>query len=85
MRRIAFVPGTFEDFTGWSTGNKKIYTRIIRLIKDVQRDPFSGAGKPEPLKHELQGLWSRRIDDKNRLVYKVADQEIIIISCKFHY
>ena len=85
MRRIGFVPAAFEDFTEWSKGEKKVYARIIELIKDVQRDPFSGIGKPEPLKHELQGLWSRRIDDKNRLVYKVADQEIIIISCKFHY
>ena len=85
MRRIGFVPAAFEDFTEWSEGDKKLYARIVELIKDIQRDPFSGLGKPEPLKHELQGLWSRRIDERNRLVYRVTDQEIIIISCKFHY
>lgn len=85
MRRIAFVPAAFEDFTEWSKIDKKTYTRIIELIKIIQRDPFSGIGKPEPLRHELQGLWSRRIDEKNRLVYKTTDEEVIILSCKFHY
>lgn len=85
MRRIAFVPAAFEDFTEWSKIDKKTYTRIIELIKIIQRDPFSGIGKPEPLRNELQGLWSRRIDEKNRLVYKATDEEVIILSCKFHY
>lgn len=55
------------------------------LIKDIERDPFVGIGKPEPLKHDLAGLWSRRITDEHRLVYKVAEEEIIIVSCRFNY
>jgi toxin YoeB len=85
VRRVAFVPAAFEDFTEWSRADSKTYARIIELIKNIQRDPFSGIGKPEPLRHELKGLWSRRIDEKNRLVYKATDEEVIIISCKFHY
>ncbi len=64
---------------------KKVDAKIVSLIKDVQREPFSGLGKPEALKHELSGLWSRRITKEHRLVYSVSDQEIVIISCKFHY
>ena len=85
MRKIAFLPTSFEDFNGWATEDKKIYARIVKLIKDINRSPFSGLGKPEPLKHELQGLWSRRITNEHRLVYKVTDEEIIIVSCRFHY
>jgi len=83
--KSAFVPKSFEDFTEWSAVNKKLYTRIVELIKNVQRNPFEGMGKPEPLRHELSGFWSRRINEKHRLVYKVTDDEIIIVSCKFHY
>jgi toxin YoeB len=57
----------------------------VTLIKDIQRDPFSGLGKPEALKHDLSGLWSRRITQEHRLVYNVTDEEIVIVSCKFHY
>lgn len=85
MRKVAFVPKAFEHFTQWSSLDKKIYARIVELIKDAQRDPFNGIGKPEPLKHELVGLWSRRINNEHRLVYSVSDEEIIIVSCKFHY
>ncbi|MGI8468114.1 MAG: Txe/YoeB family addiction module toxin [Pyrinomonadaceae bacterium] len=85
MRRIAFFPEAFADFNLWASENIKIQTRIIELIKDIGRNPFSGIGKPEPLKHELKGLWSRRITDEHRLVYKVYDDEIVIYSCKFHY
>ncbi len=85
MRNVAFVPKAFENFNHWAIENKKIYARLIELIKDIQRNPFSGIGKPEPLKHELKGLWSRRITDEHRLVYKVDDKEVLIISCKFHY
>ena len=73
MRRIAFLPEAFEHFNLWSRENKKIHTRIIELIRDIGRDPFSGIGKPEPLKHKLKGLWSRRITDEHRLVYKVRN------------
>ncbi|MCZ8047859.1 MAG: Txe/YoeB family addiction module toxin [Microcystis aeruginosa K13-05] len=65
--------------------DKKVDAKIVSLIKDVQREPFSGLGKPEALKHELSGLWSRRITKEHRLVYSVSDQEIVIVSCKFHY
>jgi toxin YoeB len=65
--------------------DKKVDAKIVSLIKDVQRESFSGLGKPEALKHELSGLWSRRITKEHRLVYSVSDQEIVIISCKFHY
>ena len=63
----------------------QIYGKVVDLIKDIQRDPFSGLGKPEALKYDLSGLWSRRITKEHRLVYSVADEEIVIVSCKFHY
>ena len=85
MRQIAFESDAFQDFTDWATINRKIYQRIATLIKDILRQPFAGIGKPEPLKQELQGYWSRRINDEHRLVYKVTDDAIIIISCKYHY
>ncbi len=85
MRRIVFESGAFDDFTAWATENKKLYAKIVRLIKDVQRSPFTGLGKPEPLRHELKGYWSRRIDIEHRLVYKITDEAIIVIACKYHY
>jgi len=85
VRRIAFLPTAFDDFSQWATNDRKVYARIVKLIKDIDRDPFVGIGKPEPLKHELAGLWSRRITDEHRLVYKVTDKEIIVVSCRFHY
>ncbi len=69
----------------WANENKKIHARIADLLKDIQRNPFSGIGKTETLKHDLKGLWSRRINDEHRLVYEVKDKEIIIHSCRFHY
>ena len=85
MKRIIFENNAFEDFVSWSKENKKLYARIVQLIKDVQRSPFSGIGKPEPLRFELSGYWSRRIDDEHRLVYKVTEDAIIIAQCKYHY
>jgi toxin YoeB len=85
MRRVAFLPQAFEDFNRWAVEDKKIHGKVVDLIKDTLRSPFSGLGKPEPLKHELKGLWSRRITDEHRLVYKVAEEEIVIYSCRFHY
>jgi toxin YoeB len=83
--RIIFESSAFDDFTNWATEDKKLYAKIVRLIKDIQRSPFTGIGKPEPLRHELKGYWSRRIDIEHRLVYKVTGEAIIIISCKYHY
>jgi toxin YoeB len=65
--------------------DKKVFKKILELIKDIQREPFSGIGKPERLKYELQGYWSRRITDEHRLVYKIEEDLLIILSCKYHY
>ncbi|MBL1208349.1 Txe/YoeB family addiction module toxin [Geminocystis sp. GBBB08] len=85
MRKVAFLTRSFDEFNQWAINDKKIYAKIVDLIKDIQRNPFSGLGKPEALKQELSGLWSQRITREHRLVYRVCDQEIVIISCKFHY
>lgn len=85
MRKVAFLARAFDEFNLWAVQDKKIYTKIVSLIKDINRDPFAGLGKPEPLKHDLSGLWSRRITDEHRLVYRVTDEEIVVVSCKFHY
>lgn len=85
MRKVAFLTRSFDEFNQWAINDKKIYEKIVNLIKDIQRNPFSGLGKPEALKHELSGLWSRRITKEHRLVYRVSEEEIVIISCKFHY
>lgn len=82
---ISFEASAFDDFTEWSTVDKKCYKRIVSLIKDISRNPYQGLGKPEALKHELHGYWSRRIDDEHRLVYKIENNRLIIISCKYHY
>jgi toxin YoeB len=85
MKRIEFEQAAFEDFTEWATGDKKIYRRIVALITDVLRHPYTGIGKPEPLRHQLQGYWSRRITDEHRLVYRIEGDEVIIIACRYHY
>jgi toxin YoeB len=71
MRNITFAPEAFEHFNGWAAQDDKIHRKIITLINDIIRQPFTGLGKPEPLKHDLKGYWSRRITDEHRLVYKV--------------
>ena len=83
-RQISFEPNAWDEFMSWQN-EKKIQRRITELIKEISRDPFHGTGKPEPLKHGKSGYWSRRIDDTNRLVYKVTDTAILIYSCKHHY
>ena len=85
MRRIAFLPAAFKDFRYWIEHDERMYKRLIGLLEDMLHDPFRGIGKPEPLKYELVGLWSRRINDEHRLVYKVTEDEIVIVSCRFHY
>ncbi|NEO85371.1 MAG: Txe/YoeB family addiction module toxin [Spirulina sp. SIO3F2] len=84
-RRIVFEAAAFADFNEWLRRDRKLHRKIITLIKDIERSPFSGLGKPEPLKHELSGYWSRRIDSEHRLVYTVTDDEIVIIACRYHY
>ncbi|MDZ8258689.1 Txe/YoeB family addiction module toxin [Nostoc sp. ChiQUE01b] len=85
MKNITFALEAFEQFNDWAAQDKKIHRKIITLINDIVRQPFTGIGKPEPLKHELSGYWSRRITDEHRLVYEVTETEIIILSCRFHY
>ena len=73
------------DYLSWQETDLKILKRINDLLKDTERDPFHGIGKPEPLRHDLSGLWSRRIDGKHRLVYRVRDGKLEIVSCRDHY
>ncbi|MBP0965279.1 MAG: Txe/YoeB family addiction module toxin [Oscillospiraceae bacterium] len=75
----------WEDYLYWQGEDRKTLKRINLLIKDIERNPFDGIGKAEPLKHDLSGLWSRRIDDVNRFVYKIEDGQLYIISCRYHY
>ncbi|WP_103670531.1 Txe/YoeB family addiction module toxin [Pseudanabaena sp. BC1403] len=84
-RRILFEAEAFEDYNAWAKMDRKTYNKIVELIKDIERSPFSGIGKPEPLKYGLSGFWSRRISDEHRLVYQVTDTEILIAACKSHY
>ena len=85
MLDLLFLPEGWEDYLYWQTQDKKTLRRINTLIKDIQRNPFEGLGKPEPLKGNYQGWWSRRIDEVNRVVYKVENQQIIIAQCRTHY
>ena len=75
----------WNDYIYWSTQDKKTLKRINQLLKDIDRNRYDGIGKPEVLKHELQGFWSRRIDETNRLVYKIENDSIIILHCRGHY
>ena len=83
--KIIFSKNSWEDYISWQSENKKMLRKINELIKDIQRTPFEGKGKPEPLKYDLAGYWSRRIDREHRLVYQVNKKEILIYSCRFHY
>ena len=85
MRRISFEGSAFDEFVEWSKTDRKIYERIVNLIADTLRHPFTGIGKPEPLRSELHGYWSRRITNVHRLVYKVTNEAVIIASCRYHY
>lgn len=85
MTSLEFDVAAFEDLAWWVEKDRTQALRIIRLIREIQREPFSGIGKPEPLKHELKGCWSRRIDQAHRLVYQVSDSKIRILACRYHY
>lgn len=84
-RLLSWTDEAWNSYVYWQTQDKKTLKRINKLITDVQRSPFEGIGKPEALKENLSGFWSRRIDDTNRLVYAVDDSAITIISCRYHY
>lgn len=83
--RIVFSGNSWEDYTSWLIEDKKMLKRINELIKDIQRTPYEGKGKPEPLKYDLAGYWSRRIDREHRLVYQLRGNDMLIISCRYHY
>ena len=75
----------WDDYLYWQKTDKQMLRRINELIKDALRQPFTGLGKPEPLKEDLRGYWSRRITDEHRLIYKVLDNQIVIVQCRYHY
>ncbi len=83
--RLLWHENGWEDYLWWQAQDKKTMKRINLLIRDMQRSPFDGIGKPEPLKDNLSGWWSRRIDEENRIVYRVQDDAIVIASCRNHY
>ena len=82
---LAWTKEAWKDYLYWQNQDRKTLKRINKLISDIQRSPFAGVGKPEPLKENLSGFWSRRIDETNRLVYVVDDNRLTIISCRYHY
>lgn len=85
MRTVSFHADAWQDFTAMATKEPKLFERLVRLINESARDPFTGIGKPEPLRHELKGWWSRRLSDEHRLVYRVTDETIVIAACRLHY
>jgi len=84
-RLLCWTDESWRDYVYWQSQDKKTLKRINKLIADVKRSPFEGIGKPEPLKENLSGFWSRRVDESNRLVYVVEESSITIISCRYHY
>ncbi|EMI5492196.1 Txe/YoeB family addiction module toxin [Providencia stuartii] len=84
-RFLIWTDQGWEDYLYWQTQDKKTLKRINKLIDDTKRTPFYGIGKPEPLKENLAGFWSRRIDETNRLIYSIDDEGLTIIACRYHY
>jgi toxin YoeB len=85
MRNVKFTDEAWIGYSYWQTQDRKTLKRINDLIKEAQRDPFTGIGKPEALTHSLSGFWSRRIDETNRLAYEATEEDLVIISCRYHY
>lgn len=83
--KLVFATHAWEDYLYWQKTDNKVLKRINTLIKDIQREPYDGIGKPEPLKHGLSGYWSRRINDEHRIVYRYKDDSIQIAQLRFHY
>jgi len=83
--RLIWSDRSWDEYVDWQNQDKKILKKINSLLKDIKRDPCDGIGKPEQLKHELAGCWSRRITDEHRLVYEISDYSIGVVSCKYHY
>ena len=85
VKNLEFDADAFEDLAWWIDNDRKKALKIVKLIREVQRNPFEGTGQPEALKHDLSGCWSRRIDQEHRLVYEVLGDKIRILACRFHY
>ena len=85
MKRITFSKNAWEEYLSWQKEDKKMLGKINDLIRDIQKTPNKGIGKPEPLKYDLAGFWSRRIDLEHRLVYQYHEYQILIYSCRYHY
>ncbi|NJS35270.1 MAG: Txe/YoeB family addiction module toxin [Brachymonas sp.] len=82
---LVFHPQAWDDYVGWQQGDKMVLRKLNQLIRDIQRDPFDGIGKPEALKNDLSSFWSRRITDEHRIVYRIEEDELIIAQCRGHY
>ncbi|AMO83712.1 Txe/YoeB family addiction module toxin [Obesumbacterium proteus] len=80
-----FTDESWADYVFWQENDKRFIKRINELIKEIERTPFTGIGKPEPLKHHLSGYWSRRINEEHRIIYRVEEDRMIILSCRYHY
>lgn len=85
MSKITFAENAWDEYLYWQSQDKKTLKKINNLLKAIQREPFTGEGKPEPLKGAWEGKWSRRINEKDRLVYEVQEETIVVIQCKGHY
>ena len=85
MNKITFTDTAWEDYCYWQVQDKKILKRINMILEDIKRNGYTGIGKPEPLKENLSGFWSRRIDKMNRLVYKINSENVEVIQCRGHY
>ena len=83
--KLIFSDAAWEDYLYWQQQDRRMVERINKLIKETQREPFSGIGKPEPLKHALAGYWSRRITDEHRMVYKMEDDSMLLAQLRYHY
>jgi toxin YoeB len=83
--KVIFSKNAWDDYTSWQNDDRKMVIKINDLIRDIRINPTEGKGKPEPLKYNLSGLWSRRIDKERRLIYKVEDGDIYIFACRYHY
>ena len=83
--RLTWLPNGWQDYLYWQDNDRKILQRVNELIRDALRNPFSGIGRPEPLKHHLKGWWSRRITQEHRLIYRVEGESLLIMQCRFHY
>jgi toxin YoeB len=83
--KLIFSEQAWEDYLYWQKSDRKVLERVNALIRDIQREPFGGIGKPEPLKHAFAGYWSRRINDEHRIIYKVRDDSLLIAQLRYHY